>query len=69
MGVVFFGGVGEISVSKFDGKTCLSLTWAEKNILKVLYALKKLVLVEEKNNIAISCREKASPLRPHYLKA
>ena len=34
-----------------------------KNILKALYALKKLILIEEKNNVATSCHEKIFPLR------
>ena len=35
--MVLFGE--NISVSKFDGKSFLSLTWAEKYILKAPYGL------------------------------
>ena len=40
--MVFFGK--KISVGKFDGEKFLSLTWAEKNILFALWALKILFL-------------------------
>ena len=36
----------------------LSLTWTVKNILKTLYALKNIVFVERKKNVATTCREK-----------
>ena len=57
--MVFWGNT--FSVGKFDGKKkCPSLTWAEKNILFALWALKSIVFVE-KNYVATTCREKNFP--------
>ena len=42
------GGGGGFSVCKFDGKKILSLTWAEKNILFALWALKKYCFCRKK---------------------
>ena len=41
---------------------CMSLKWADKNILLALCALKNVVFVE-KNNVATSCRKRKILLR------
>ena len=67
--MVFLGEIFFLSANLM-GKMSVS-DLGRKNILKALHALKKIVLVEEKNNVATSCREKTFPLwsekklRPH----